>query len=55
MTFSLSKAVKKAPDTFVQAISDSIPRDTFGRLIQNFDLCGYEQLIGKTNSRSSAP
>ena len=39
MTFSLNKAINKVPNTFVQAISDSMPRDTFERALQNLDLC----------------
>ena len=42
MTFSLNKAINKAPNTFVQAISDSMPRDMFERVIQNLDLCDNE-------------
>ena len=43
MVFSLNKAINKAPDTFAQAISDSMPRDTFERNLQNLDLCDKEQ------------
>ena len=38
------KISEAIPDTFVLAMSDSIPRDTFERIIQNLDLCGKEQL-----------
>ena len=44
MIFSLNKGINKAPDTFVQATSDSMPRDTFERILQNLDLCDYEPL-----------
>ena len=45
MIFSLNKGINKAPDTFVQAISDSMPRATFERILQNLDLCDYEPLL----------
>ena len=40
------------PDTFVQAMPDSIPGNTFKRILRNLHPCNNEQL-DKTNSRSS--
>ena len=33
-----------SPNTYVQARSDSMPRNTFERIIQNLRLCDNEQL-----------
>ena len=41
-------------ETFVQEMSDSIPRAKFERILQSLNLCDNEEL-DKTNSRSSSP
>ena len=41
-------------ETFVQEMSDSIPRAKFERILQSLNLCDNEEL-DKTNSQSSSP
>ena len=53
MIFSLNKGINKAPDTFVQAISDSMPRDTFERILQNLWFSNAELMAVATNKQQA--